>query len=190
MQNAGAEFVKWIKVDRLKRDPIEFQFTADENERADLAKRLGILGLNSLDVKGVIKRKDGSKFLELSANMKAEAVQECVVSLEPVPQKIDVEFALCYTFDKEDTVPTEVEYVFSKDEVDLPELVEGGQIDVVQAASEQIALALDPYPRAEGASNSDSAKYLQQSEEDEQEGEPEQEFYKPFANLKDLMNKK
>ncbi len=189
MQNAGAGFVKWVKVDRIKRDPITFSFTATDAERADLADRLEILELKLLEVSGDVKRIGAKSLLRLSAELKAEAVQECVVTLTPVPQKIDVNFSLCYTFDKEDTVLEDADYVVGKDEDDLPELVEGGRIDVVLAVQEQIALALDPYPRAEGAEISDSAKeYLQQSDE-EVEGET-QEVYKPFANLKDLLDKK
>ena len=189
MQEAGAEFVKLLKVDRLKRDPLTFSFVANEKERANLASRLDILALDSLEVSGEVARKSESSLLELSGTVKAEAVQACVISLKPVPQKIDVAFSVCYTFSKEDSVLDDTDYVVGKDEDDLPEYVEEGKIDAVLAVLEQIALALDPYPRAEGAEISDGAKeFLQQSEE-KAEGETE-EVYKPFANLKDMLNKK
>ncbi len=189
MQDAGAAFVKWLKVDRIKREPLTFSFTANETERADLAGRLGILELTSLEASGEVKRKGPRDLLELTGKVVADAVQACVVSLEPVPQKIEETFSICYTFSKEDIVLEETEYVVGKDEEDLPELVEGGQIDVVLALAEQIALALDPYPRAEGAEMSDDVKKHLVEPEDEVEGETE-EVYKPFANLKDLLNKK
>ncbi|WP_025898493.1 YceD family protein [Sneathiella glossodoripedis] len=189
MQDAGAAFVKWLKVDRVKREPLTFSFAADEQERSDLANRLGILELKSLEASGEIKRKGARDLLELTGRIKAEAVQACVVSLEPVPQEIEEEFSLCYTFNKEDTVLEEAEYVVNKNEEDLPELVEGGQIDLVLAVAEQIALALDPYPRAEGAELSGEMKKHLLEPEDEVEGETE-EVYKPFANLKDLLNRK
>lgn len=189
MQEAGAGFVKNLKVDRLGQKPLTFSFKANVDQRAEVAERLGIVGVNLLDVYGDIHRKAGQKFLELTAEVKAIAVQSCVVSLAPVEQEIDVTFSLCYTFDKEDTFLDEAEYVVDMEEDDLPELIEDGQVDVVSAVCEQIALSLDPYPRAVEADNSDGAKYLQQSgEKSEAEGE-EQEVYKPFANLKDLLNK-
>jgi len=188
MQNAGAEFVKWINVERIKREPITFAFTATENELADVAQRLEIVGLNFLEVSGDIHRKEGCKQLEMTATFKTEAVQSCVLTLEPVIQKIEVEFSGSYTFDKRDVTLENAEYVVSLDEDDLPEVIEGGRIDVVHAVCEQIALALDPYPRAEKAGNSGSAEILQQPD-DAANGEA-LEVYKPFANLKDLMNKK
>jgi len=188
MQNAGADFVKWMNVQNLKRDPIAFDFTASEGERAELAKRLGIVEIASLKASGRIERQEGTKLLELNAKFETSTVQSCVVSLEPVAQKIEAEFTVCYSFDKNDAALEEAEYVVGMEESDLPEVIEEGRIDVVRAVSEQIALALDPYPRAEEAEKSGSAEILRQSEQ-EVEGE-EREVHKPFANLKELMNKK
>ena len=188
MQKAGAKFAKWVDVQKLKRDLIKFGFTASESERAALAQELGIVGIAYLKADVKVERREGSNLLELSAKFKADVSQSCVISLKPVAQKIELEFMLCYTFNKNDVGIEDAEYNVSSEENDLPELIEDGRIDAVRAISEQIALALDPYPRAEGAENIVSADYVQQSVEGA-EG-LEREVHKPFANLKDLMNKK
>ncbi len=188
MQDAGAEFVKWIDVQKLKRDPINFEFIASENERALLAKGLGIVGIDYLKAKGTIEHQENSKLLDLSAKFKTNVTQSCVVSLEPVTQEIELEFTVCYTSNKNDVAVEEAEYVVGMEEKDLPWLIEEGKIDVVHAVVEQIALALDPYPRAEEAKKSVSAEHLQQSDEEAEGGD--REVHKPFANLRELMNKK
>jgi len=188
MQETGAEYGRFMKVEKLGRDPMHFTLEPDEDQRADLAKRLEIVAVPFLKASGELVRQEKGNRIELSAKFEAEAVQACGLTLAPVPQKIEQSFTMCYTFNKADATLDDAEYVVSLEEADLPELIEDGQIDVVQAVMEQLALALDPYPRAEDADKSDSAKYVQQSEV-VSEAE-ELETHRPFANLKELMERK
>ncbi len=188
MQDAGEEFTRWINVERLGRDPIVFDISASEEECANLAQRLSIVEMLGLVVSGSLSRKSDKSLIELTGSVKADVVQSCVVSLEPVAQKIEEKFAVCYTFDKEDINVEDVDYVASLEEDDLPEFISDGRIDVVQAIVEQIALAMDPYPRADDAENTKNAGVLRDAEKEVETSEPE--VHKPFANLKDLMNKK
>lgn len=188
MQEAGAEYVRVMKVEKLGREPIHFTLEPDENQRADLAKRLNIVDVPFLKASGELVRQEKSSRIELNAKFEAEAVQACVLTLAPVLQKIEQSFTMCYTFNSADATLEDAEYVVDLEEEDLPELIENGEIDVVQAVAEQLALALDPYPRAEDADKSDSAKYVQQSEETSEV--EEQETHRPFANLKELMERK
>ena len=66
-----------------------------------------------------------------------------MVSLEPVEQRVTEQFAIRFVpagTEREDDDPE------SPDEVPY----EGRTIDLGEAAAEQLALALDPYPRAPG----------------------------------------
>ncbi len=190
MQEAGNEYVRFVNVEKLGRDPITFTLNPTEEERADLAKRLKIVAVNSLTASGELNRLEKRSRIELTGRVEAEVVQSCVVTLEPVTQKIEENYTVCYTFNKADITLEDAEYVVSLEEADLPDLIEDGQIDVVQAVMEQVALALDPYPRAEGADSSDSAQFLSQSEGKSEADEPEKETHRPFANLKELMERK
>lgn len=183
MSKTGAKFSRLINVEGLGRDPIKINIQATKEECKSLADDLGIIGLSDVVMSGVLRRQQKSDKIEVSAALKAQAVQACVVTLEPVPQAIDVEFTVYYTFDNEDVVSDEVDYVVGMDEEDLPELITNGQIDAIDIVAEQITLALDPYPRKGNSVPANEAKNVG-------EAEIVQEVHRPFANLRDLMNKK
>jgi len=183
MSKTGAKFSRLINVEGLGRDSIKINIQATKEECKSLADDLGIIGLSDVIMSGVLRRQQKTDKIEVSAALKAQAVQACVVTLEPVSQAIDVEFTVYYTFDNEDVVTDEVDYVVGMDEEDLPELIANGQIDAIDIVAEQIALALDPYPRKENSVPANEAKNVDKAE-------IEQEVHRPFANLRDLMNKK
>ncbi|MBL4740435.1 MAG: DUF177 domain-containing protein [Sneathiella sp.] len=188
MQNAGGIFARWIDVEKLGRESKTIDIVASDSECTQMTGMLDVVEVSSFKLKGSLQRKKGSGIIELSATVTSGLVQACVVSLAPVAQKIEENFSMCYTSDKEAIVIEDTDYVVSMEESDLPELILEGKIDVVHTAVEQIALALDPYPRAEGVEESEIAGTLRDSEK-AVEADTE-EVYKPFANLKDLMNKK
>lgn len=190
MQDAGEAYTRWIDVERLGREPIVFDIVASGSEIADLLQRLDVVEISGLKASGSLSRQSDQNLIELTGSVEAEVTQSCVVSLEPVIQKIEENFTVCYTFDKEQVAIEDVDYVVNLEERDLPELIEGGRIDVVHAIVEQITLALEPYPRAEEVENTEVAKTLRKVEAEAQAEEREPEVHKPFANLKDLMNKK
>ena len=172
-----------INVEGLGRDPIKINIQATKEECDALANDLEILGVSDVTLSGVLRRQQKSDRIELLTTLKAQAVQACVVSLDPVSQAIDVEFTVYYTFAKEDVTSDEIDYVVGMDEEDLPELIIDGRINAMDIIAEQIALALDPYPRKEDVAVESVATITEDTEK-------LQEVHKPFANLKDLMNKK
>ena len=82
MTKTGKGFTQVINVERLGREPVKFEVKATRDECQNLAAELGILGLSNLTAKGTIQRQSNSDLIELTAEFKARAVQECVVSLE------------------------------------------------------------------------------------------------------------
>lgn len=80
--------------------------------------------------------------------MEADVVQLCVVSLEPVAQHLAEDFSLTFSLDP---VPTEDDLELTLADEDLPEEVLDGVIDLGEAAVQQLAVSLDPYPRRPGA---------------------------------------
>lgn len=187
MQDTGSAFARWINVERLGRETLKVSLTASEEECRELADQLQIRAVNALSLNGELYRKDGTALIELKGTVTADVEQACVVSLKPVQQKIEEDFVMCYTFSKDDAFIEDVDYVVSMEEEDLPELIQDGQIDIVHAAVEQVALALDPYPRAEDIDDSLMSDYT--SDQDEAEEDTGKQTQKPFAGLKDLLKK-
>lgn len=183
MNDAGKGFARLVDVERLGREPVNFDIRVSETERRQLAERLGILSLANVSAKGALKRRDDGRIV-LSAKLEADALQACVVTLEPVAERIEEEVQLVYTFDKKDLEVEELDKVVGMDEEDPPELIENGKIDLADMISEQIALALDPYPRRDDLIDEKSGIDAVDT------ADKAREVHRPFANLKDLMQKK
>ena len=126
----------------FERPPEQVVVQATEEECAALARRFGIPAVESLECSFHLKVE--GKAVLAKGRLTAAVVQSCVVSLEPVAQRVTESFILRF-------VPAGTE----RDDLDpdLPDEmpVEGSMIDLGEAAAEQLALALDPYPRLEDA---------------------------------------
>lgn len=86
----------------------------------------------------------------LTGRVVADAVQSCVLTLEPLSVHIDERFEINLV-EALDTPPSEEGEIDLELDDNSPDVVENGQIDLGQYAVEQLALHLDPYPRKEGA---------------------------------------
>lgn len=126
------------------RKPTRFAFRPDAAERAALAGVLGLIELPALTLIGEITP-DGRDDFRLTAQLEAQAVQPCVVTLAPVPAAVSETVIRRYLADYTD--PTEDEAEMPQDEAEpLPD-----EIDIAAIAAEALALALPPFPRAGAA---------------------------------------
>lgn len=167
------EFSRPIAVDQLKDREKVFKIEADEAERRALAQRFGILAIDSLKAELKLKPAAGG-MMRLAGHVEAQLHQACVVTLVDVPAKIDETFERVYSPHVEPADEEADEIEFDVEAEDPPDPVIDGVIDIGEAVAEEVALALDPYPRAPGAVFDRPA-----------EGEPEQRA-NPFAALAKL----
>ncbi|MBD3819117.1 YceD family protein [Brevundimonas diminuta] len=86
----------------------------------------------------------------LTGRVVADAVQSCVLTLEPLPVHVDDRFEINLV-EAVDTAPSDEGEIDLELDDDSPDVVENGQVDLGQYAVEQLALHLDPYPRKDGA---------------------------------------
>ena len=149
------EFSRRLVVEPWPAEGMAVDLSADAAERRSLAERFDLLELRALRGHGGLERRGAE--LVLHGWLEAEVVQECVVSLEPVPARIrqpverryrlgGVEHAARARFEPHGAVVVE-----DDDEAEV-ELVSGREIDLGEAFAEELGLALEPYPRAPGAS--------------------------------------
>ncbi len=112
-------------------------------ERAALALRMRVPELPALTCTFALRPTAGG-VVEAEGLLRAQAVQVCVLSLDPFEAVIEERFALRF-------VPRGAESLaIDPDAIDeMPYC--GAVIDLGEAAAEQLALALDPYPRKPGA---------------------------------------
>lgn len=127
------------------RKPTRFGWNAGPQARQDLARALDLQGIARLRLEGEIRPEGRADFL-LSARLEAEVTQSCVVTLAPVPARIDEPVLRRYLAEFAWPEGDEVEIPEDDSAEPLPE-----RIDLAEVALEQLALALPPYPRAPGA---------------------------------------
>ena len=131
-----------LALDRVGPAGITVAVQADAAELSAVAARLGVPAVQSLRCEFRLRRVGG--IIEAQGDLAASLTQQCVVSLDDfdgtVRDGFTVHFVPAGTED-EDPDP------------DAPDQIpfEGSMIDLGEAMVEQLALALDPYPRRPGA---------------------------------------
>lgn len=138
---------EWSRPERLdaigERDkPVHIE--ADEGERIALARRFELKAVERLAADLVVRR-DAAGVL-VTGRVRGDVVQACGVTDEPVPAVVDEEVALRFV----EALDGEEEVELSADAMDVV-VIEGGAIDLGEAAAETMALALDPFPRSPNA---------------------------------------
>jgi uncharacterized metal-binding protein YceD (DUF177 family) len=132
-----------IRVSRIGQDGMAVVVEATEAERAALAARMGIPAILSLRTSFALAR-EGADIVVATGRLEAAVVQNCVVSLEDFDHALAEDFVVQFVpegTESDDPDPDSVD--------DIP--YAGDTIDLGEAAAEQLALALDPYPRRPGA---------------------------------------
>jgi uncharacterized metal-binding protein YceD (DUF177 family) len=132
---------------QLLTDPpqagVEEMLEATPQECAALAERFGIEALRHFSARYTRKPYPGGGLM-LTGRIKAEAVQLCVVSLEPVTEHLEKPFTLI-------VLPPEATPSEDPDGPDEIEADATGHFDLGEALAEELSLSLNPYPRAAGA---------------------------------------
>ena len=168
-----------VKVGHISANPVEVTISADAGERAGLAKLWSILEVKALTATFEVRRwkRDG---VRLKGRVKADIVQACVVTLDPVEAHIDEAVELVFVPEGSKLARMPVasetgEVLLDPDGPDAPEIFTGDTIDVGVVAAEYAALAIDPYPRK---ADVDFSGHIESTDKDDRKPSP-------FAVLKD-----
>jgi uncharacterized metal-binding protein YceD (DUF177 family) len=125
-----------------------FERAATEAERRAVADALDLVGCERLDVSYELRPLAGGRY-RLAGDITADIVQSCVVSLEPIEQRVAENFEVTFcppaSLPEADTAEREI---LSEPDV---EPIADGRIDAGRVIFELVASAIDPYPRKEGA---------------------------------------
>lgn len=162
------EFSRLVRVDDLPPGGRSFGATATAHERAALARRFSLAGIARLEVAGEVAAIRGGTVVRLVARLGADVTQTCVVTLVPLERRIESEFVRLYAAQAAGPAADGGE-IFYDEEAEEIEFFTGNRIDAGEAAAEQLALELDPYPRAPGATSGacDAAAWAAGTEEAE-----------------------
>ena len=164
-----SELSRLIKVRPLpgERQVIE----ADAGERAALAARFGLPGVDSLRAEVDLEQR--GKAIRATGTLRAAIRQACAISHEEFPANVDEELDL--RFVEEGTIAareaqddaSEIEIELDADDCDEIEY-SGDAFDLGEAIAQTLGLAIDPY--AEGPDADAARKSAGIAQEGEQEG--------------------
>ncbi|NBR31533.1 MAG: DUF177 domain-containing protein [Sphingomonadaceae bacterium] len=169
------EFSRPYKLDTLGQ-PRAVDIRAEAEERTGLARRFGLQSLDRLEARATLTT--STQGIEVAGRLRADAVQSCVVTQDPIPVRIDQEFTVRFV---PETTPDADEIELSADDCDIMEH-DGQQIDLGEAVAQSLGLALDPYPRSANA----EARLREAGVKSEEEAGP----FGALAALKDKLQGK
>lgn len=137
------EFSRPIALAEVPAGGLALRLEASAEERAALRRRFGLPGLFALTADLRLTPAPGG-CIAVSGILRAEVEQECVVSLAPL--RAVIEEPVAWRLLPEGMPPSDGEA--DPDDIESPR----GVADLGEALAQQLSLALDPYPRAPGAS--------------------------------------
>ncbi len=155
----------------------DFALRPDSVQLNDIAAALDLSSLRKLSFEGQLKPL-GNADWTLVARLGATVVQPCVVTLEPVTTRIDVDVTRRFLRDYQQSDEPEAEMP----DDDTTESL-GTWIDPAVIMQEALALAVPDYPRKEGAELGQLV-YTKPGD-----APMTDEDARPFAGLADLQNK-
>lgn len=158
----ASEWPYAVPVEEIDARPKTFTFEADEQERADLARRLNVVSVEEARA-SVTVQKAGGAVIHAIGSVSAHVTQNCVVTLQPVQNAIEDEFEGWFG-DKDSAVSfararNEREAKKGHAEVEIleesvdPEPILNGKVDLGELATQYLSLGVDPYPRAQDATS-------------------------------------
>jgi len=131
-----------LSLDRIGPHGLDTTIEATAAECAALAERMQIPAVLALSCTFHLIREGKDKILARGV-LRATVTQTCVITLDDFDSPVEEVFQVRFVPSGEETDDIDPE---SDDEIPF----EGNFIDLGEAASEQLGLALDPYPRMPG----------------------------------------
>lgn len=144
---------------------------ADKDELRRLAAWAGVDRVKALSAAVTLKKLSQTRFT-FEADLDADIVQSCVVTLEPVETHLARRIVRKLHL-APNARPAAGELTLAAGDDDVPETISSLDYDLAAPLLEELVLAIDPYPRKEGAAFAAPAAPSEASES-------------PFAVLKTL----
>lgn len=171
------EFSHELKISELGGQMRSIHLSADAVSRAALAKRFDLAALESLSADMTITTVGTD--IVATGQLAAKLAQICVATGAPVPVNLSEKITI--RFIPEPHVDDEAEFELAAEDCDV--MFHDGQIiDLGEAVSQSLGLAIDPYPRSSNADALLKAAGVK--------GEDESGPFGVLASLKEKLAKK
>jgi uncharacterized metal-binding protein YceD (DUF177 family) len=142
----------FVSVVQIPDSGLHREIEADEATRAAMAEIAGLREIAYARAAFDLKPRSGGQ-VHVAGRVHARVGQNCVVTLEPLENDIDEEVELIFAPSEQipELAESEDDDDGAVDMTDAFEPIENGSIDLGRLASDMLYLAIDPYPRKEGA---------------------------------------
>ncbi len=186
------EWSYFIASEKINIKPQTIKISPPKEVINALCKRLNLYDIGRLEANIKLQRNNVSKVIHINGKIEAEVTQKCVITVDPVVEKVRTEFdawfsepnrAVSFSKAKRERLsPSEQKELPILEEKEDPEEVVDGKIDLGELVVQYLSLALNPYPKKEGACFDAVEKSF--------EGEEGEGIYdNPFAALKNWKHK-
>lgn len=138
-----------VRIDKLPSAGRSVSVDADQPTRDAIAEAMKVTAVEHFTADLTVVPLRGG--LRAQGNLKARIVQPSVISFEPVAQDIaeTIDRVFLPAHQVENHAPGSEVFVDLEDD-DFPDHIDGPEVDLSALLLETLALAIDPYPRAEG----------------------------------------
>jgi hypothetical protein len=178
------ELSRLVEVDDIPAKGLDLTIHATASECAALAARGGLVAVESLAADFHLRKAKASK-VEVVGALRARVVQTCVVSLDPFESDVECPIEVVFAGPVETAVLPPHRRMDLGDfdsvarsrsaELDTPDPIIDGRIDIGALTAEYLMLSLDAYPRKPGVSFDEIG-----------DADAPVEAVSPFAGLKKL----
>lgn len=141
----SAELFRPVGLAKIGPAGVRIGVVATAEECMALAARMGIPAVHELScVFDLVPAKTDPGRIRAEGVLTGRVTRECVVSAEEFETPVDDRFVVFFVPEGAESEEVDPD---TEDEI----LYRGDSLDLGEAAAEQLALALDPYPRIDGA---------------------------------------
>jgi uncharacterized metal-binding protein YceD (DUF177 family) len=141
------ELSRPVSLLRLPPEGLSIEIAADAEELAALCRRLELDELRALNASVGVFHHGSAEVFAVRGKLQAAISQTCVVSLESFPSEVTLTFERLFTTGE---MPEEEEEVTIDPALLDLEPVDGESLDLGEIVVEELAVNLEPYPRAPG----------------------------------------
>ena len=136
-----------VTVAQIPDGGLHRELDADDEQRKAMAELAGVREVISAHASLDVTPKSGGRF-QVTGHVRARVGQTCVVTLDPIETDIDEPIDLMFAPPEQIPALSDlVDEAAEGDDIDPPEPIEGGVIDLGRLATDALFLGVDPYPR-------------------------------------------
>ena len=136
-----------LRIDDISTAEKEYKLTANEAQCREIAQIFKVEGVKEFHADIYTRRHNKSSLIDVRGIAQALITRQSVISLEHFDKNYEADFALQFDIN---LTENQVRALEEDGVQNIPDVVQGGVIDLAHLAMEQIALELEDYPRQEG----------------------------------------